>query len=259
MDSRITILTPCLNSGSTLEQTILSIKSQVQRPHEHIVIDGGSTDQTTLILKNYGQDIKVVSKPGEGLYRSLNFGLALSSGDIVGILNSDDFYANNTVLLEVSKAFERKDVDLVYGDLVYVDKKHAEKPIRYLKPGKFQKGSYGRGWIVPHPTLFVRRRVYDEFGGFDPTYTIASDVDLTIRLFEREQLASHYIASPLVHMRVGGISNRSIKNIIVQNFEIIRSLKINRCEFNVLAFIIGKCVFRFQERSAAMRLRKVSL
>lgn len=256
MNSKISILTPCLNSGSTLEQTILSVKSQVQLPYEHLVIDGGSTDETALILRKYRHDVKTISRPGECLYRSLNAGLALSSGDVVGILNSDDFYANTMVLLEVSKSFARKEIDLVYGDLVYVDKEHAKKPIRYLRPGKFQKGSYGRGWIAPHPTLFVRRQVYERFGGFDPTYRIAADVDLTIRLFEREQLAFHYIASPLVHMRVGGISNRSIRNIIHQNFEIITALKSNGCSFSILTFIAGKCLFRFQERCAAKRLRE---
>lgn len=169
----------------------------------------------------------MVSEPDEGIYHALNKGLSLASGDVVGFLHADDFYADPEVLTRVAEAFADDSVDAVYGDLVYVNKSDPDKVIRYWKAGHFEFSKLARGWMPPHPTFYVRRTVYERFGGFDTSFHIAADYDCMLRMLSQANLNVRYIPEVLVKMRVGGKSNRSLKNILIKMNEDARALKKN--------------------------------
>ena len=161
---RVSIITVSYNSESTIEAAILSVLSQSYTDIEYLIIDGGSHDRTTDIIEKYEDKIGYwVSEPDQGMYYALNKGLRAATGDVIGILNSDDFYANENVIQKVANTFKNENIGCTYGDLVYVDKKNVEKHFRYWKAGEFKKDLLKRGWMPPHPTFFVRKEVYEEF------------------------------------------------------------------------------------------------
>lgn len=224
--SRISVITVCLNAVETIEDTLRSVAGQTHGDAEHLVIDGGSTDGTLSILQRYQEGLaRVVSEPDDGLYHAMNKGIGLAAGDIVGTLNADDYYADERVLERVNAVFEDERVDACYGDLVYVRRVQPERIVRYWHSGDYQPGAFERGWMPAHPTFFVRRRIYEEFGGFDTRYRFQSDFELTMRLMAVHGIRTRYLPQILVHMRVGGTTNRSLGNIGRGNLESYRALK----------------------------------
>jgi len=223
---KISIITPVYND-TRVERAIKSILMQkFEGEIEIIVIDGGSTDETLNILKKYADKIDVlISEPDKGVYDAMNKGITLATGDIVGILNADDRYAGPYVLQKVCKIFLDEDVDACYGDLVYVDKR--DRTVRYWKSGRYKKWKWLLGWMPPHPTFFVKRRVYDLYGLFDLRYSIAADYELMLRFLFKYRIKVAYIPETLVLMSIGGLSNRSVKNIIKANIEVFRAWKNN--------------------------------
>lgn len=246
---KISVITVCYNSAKTIKDTMLSVNQQLYKNKEHLVIDGNSSDNTLeIIKKNSSKETIIISEKDKGIYDAMNKGINLAKGDIIGILNSDDLYANNNVLSKVASVFRKNNkIDSCYSDLIYIDKINISKIIRYWKSSNFIQGSFSKGWSPPHPTLFVRRSVYKLFGNFNLSYRIASDADLMIRFFETHKIKSLYIPEVWVKMRTGGISNRSIKNILTQNLEILSILKANGFNVNSLIFLLKKFFFRIKQ------------
>ncbi len=210
---KISIITATWNSAATIENAILSVASQGHPDLEHIIVDGNSSDATLPIVFRYEHLIdKLVSEPDHGIYDAMNKGIFLSTGEVIGILNSDDFYANPHVLDKVSRVFEDKSIDTSYGDLIYVDPTNVNRITRYWKASAHHPRSFYQGWMPPHPTFFVRRSVYDKYGYFNVALGTAADYELTLRLLLKHKVSTTYIPEVLVHMRAGGASNASLKS-----------------------------------------------
>lgn len=206
----ITIITATYDSARTVEDTLRSVHAQSYPNIEHIIVDGASTDDTLSIVARYPQIRKVVSEPDKGIYDAMNKGIAMATGDVVGILNSDDFYAHPDVLSKVAAAFEDPGVDAVYGDLLYVDAEDPRRILRSWKSGAYRTGRFKWGWMPPHPTFFVRRTLYEQHGGFNLALGTCGDYELMLRFIHRHGARLSYLPEVLVLMRAGGASNESL-------------------------------------------------
>ena len=216
----ISVVTACYNSATTLSGALDSVLNQKYDEIEHIVIDGASTDNTRDILEaRLPGQLRWSSEPDQGIYDALNKGITLATGDIVGFLHADDVYASTDVLAHVVRAFEDPAVHAVYGDLQYVSKDNLNNVIRHWRAGEFKPALLKRGWMPPHPSLYVRRECYARIGGFDIKYAIAADYYSILQLFSQPEFNAVYIPEVFVKMRVGGASNRSLKNIIQKSRE----------------------------------------
>ncbi len=223
---KISVITAIFNNRDTVAQALDSVLAQSHPAVELIVIDGGSTDGTLEVLQGYADRLAVlVSERDHGIYDALNKGIARASGDAVGFLHSDDLFADATVLARIAAAFTDPGVDAVYGDLLYVRKNDPTKVVRTWRAGAFSHSRLAHGWMPPHPTLYVRRAVYHRLGGFDTRYRIAADYDCVLRLLGKGGIRTTYIPEVLVRMRVGGASNRSLKNILQKSREDYRALR----------------------------------
>lgn len=243
---KISIITVCYNSEKTIGDTITSVATQSYTDKEHVVVDGNSTDSTMNIVRTSTSISQFVSEPDRGVYDAMNKGLALATGEVVGFLNSDDFYIDESVLAQVAEIFANSEIDACYADLIYVDKKDTNKIVRYWKSRDFVPKLFERGWMPAHPTFFVRRNIYEELGGFDLDYKIQADFELTMRFLEIYRIKSVYIPKIFIKMRVGGISNNSIVNIIKGNIEAYKACKKNHLSIS-LFFNIKKIVSRIPQ------------
>jgi glycosyltransferase len=221
------IITVCLNAADTIRNCIESVLMQKQ-PVEYIIIDGGSIDGTLDVLQEYRKWLsKVISETDDGIYDAMNKGIALASGEIIGMLNADDFYNSPNVLTKVSKTFSSNDVHCCYGDLVYVYKNDTDRKFRYWRSGNFSYRRFFLGWMPPHPTLFVKKCVYEQYGYFNLNLGSAADYELMLRFLVKHRLSAAYIPETLVRMRAGGISNLTIKNRLLANRNDRLAWKIN--------------------------------
>lgn len=223
----ISIITPTYNSASTVADTLDCIKVQSYKNVEHIIVDGSSKDDTLQIVKTYPHIAKVISENDKGIYDAMNKGIAMATGDVIGILNSDDLYAHDEVLAKVANVFKHDNVDVCYADLQYVHQSDVNKVIRTWKSGKFKHRSFYNGWMPPHPTVFVRKNVYDKVGNFNLALKSAADYELMLRIFLKHKFHIHYIPEIIVKMRAGGISNSSFSNRIKANKEDRAAWKMN--------------------------------
>lgn len=239
---KISIITVTYNCGHVLDNCLNSVATQSFNSVEHIVIDGASNDGTLDVLQAHRSHLAVlVSESDAGIYDAMNKGIALASGDIVGFLNSDDFYAHEKVLETVAQCFAVDPmIDACYADLMYVDQLDTARCVRYWQSNSFVSGSFSRGWCQPHPTFFVRRSVYERFGGFDLSYRIAADVDLMMRFLEVHKLRVKYVPDLWVKMRMGGTTNKNWRNVWVQNQEVLRALKSHKLSAKPLSFFAHK-------------------
>jgi len=234
---KISIITVSYNSAKTIRDTIDSVIQQNYHDIEYILVDGKSTDNTIEIIKSYGNKIsKFISESDKGIYDAMNKGIQLASGDIIGILNSDDFYADADVLKNVANNFIDS-IDGLYADLVYVDALNTTKIIRTWKSGAYKEGAFLKGWMPPHPTFFVRRKVYQNFGGFTNQLKSAADYELMLRFIHKEKIKVAYLPKIIVKMRAGGASNSSIKNRIKANKEDRMAWKMNGLKPGVFTLI----------------------
>ena len=225
----VSIVTAVYNSAATVGETLSSVRSQRRAVVEHIVVDGGSTDGTADLLRvAQGGLARLIVEPDRGIYDALNKGFALATGDVVGLLHADDVYANEAVLAHVADAFSDPAVDAVYGDLQYVSKDNPERVVREWKSGEFERRRLRWGWMPPHPTVFLRRRVLERLGPFDLRYRIAADYEHMLRLLSDESLRIVYLPEVLVRMRVGGVSNRSLRNMLLKSREDLRAMRAYR-------------------------------
>jgi glycosyltransferase len=235
---KISIITPSFNSQKSIAQTIESVLAQDFHDIEYIIIDGGSTDGTKNIVQSYGDKIsRFVCEPDNGIYDAMNKGIRLASGDIVGILNSDDFYAYTDVIKDVVAAFKSDaDIGIVYGDLLYVDAKDTNKTVRVWRSGEYKSGLFESGWHPPHPSFFVRKSIYDKYGTFNTSFKIAADYELMLRLMHKRSVKAAYIPKVFVKMRTGGASNGSIFGIVKANIECLNAWKTNGFGIRPLIF-----------------------
>lgn len=224
----ISVITATYNRADTVVGALASVAGQTWPNVEHIVIDGASTDGTLQLIEAQRERLAVlVSEPDGGIYDALNKGLALATGDVVGLLHSDDAYADARVLERVAQAFADPAVDGVYGDLDYVAKADISRIVRRWRSGAYARDNLAHGWMPPHPTLFLRRAVIQQWGGFDTSYRIAADYDAMLRYLARGRIRLAYIPEVLVKMRVGGESNRSLGRILRKSREDYRALRRN--------------------------------
>lgn len=235
---KISIITVCYNSANTIGDTINSIASQTYLDKEHIIVDGASKDATMDIVRSSPSISRFVSEPDFGIYDAMNKGLKLATGDVVGILNSDDFYVDDSVLAQVAEVFANSEIDACYADLVYVDRQDTNKVVRYWKSRTFVPGLFKRGWMPAHPTFFVRREVYEELGDFDLDFRFQADFELTMRFLEIYRITSVYIPKILIKMRVGGVSNNTIIGIIKGNIEAYKACMKNHLSISPIFNII---------------------
>ncbi len=227
-EPKISIITITYNSAATIEQTIQSVIHQTYPNIEYIIIDGGSTDSTLTIIKQYKANIhQIVSEKDNGLYDALNKGLRMATGAFTGIIHSDDFYLNNAVIANVMHAFANKRVDGVYGDLYYVDAIDTNKIVRKWKSGVYKKNHFKWGWMPPHPALFLKRECYLKYGYFTDQLKSAADYELMLRMIHKHHIQLAYVPEYFVKMRIGGMSNKSIKNRLKANQEDARAWQMN--------------------------------
>lgn len=242
---KISVITVCYNSAETIGHTLRSVREQTHGDIEHIIVDGGSNDNTLDVVKAEGPHVaKVLSERDNGIYDAMNKGIALASGEVVAFINADDFYASPAVLTTMAAAFEKSGADCCYGDLCYVSQVDPTRTVRYWCSSKFVLGSFENGWCPPHPTFFVRRAVYQRLGGFDLSFKFAADFELMARYLEAARISSCYVPEVLVKMRLGGTTSRSLSNIFKQNAEIRRALSKHGLRSSLLSFMLNKLVSR---------------
>lgn len=227
---KVSLITATYNSEISIKTCLDSIVSQDYSDLEYLFIDGGSSDNTLSIIKKYRQNnpfIKMVSEKDYGIYDALNKGISAASGDIIGFVHSDDFLASSDIINDIVSMIKTESLDGVYGNLQYVDKINTKKIKRNWKSCHFKTGLLKNGWMPPHPTLFLKREVYQKYGLFDVSYRISADYDFMLRIFKDSELKLGYLPKVITKMRVGGASNRSIKNIIEKSKEDYRAIKSN--------------------------------
>lgn len=213
----LSLITATFNAEKTLAHNIACVAGQ-SVPVEHVIVDGGSRDGTMDVVAEHRRHLaQVVSEPDEGIYDAMNKGIRMVTGDVVGILNADDFYPTTDVLERVLAQFEDPQVGACYGDLWYVDADRLDKAVRRWRAGDFDRNKFYWGWMPPHPTFFVRRELYDQFGDFNLALGSAADYELMLRFLLKHRVQTHYVPQVLVHMRVGGVSNASLGNRLAAN------------------------------------------
>lgn len=231
-DYSFTVVTVCFNNAATIRQTIESVLSQSWKKNEYHVIDGGSSDGTVEILKEYAGRIHWISEPDNGIYDAMNKGWQVAGNEYVGFLNADDFFAHPRVLEEMAGTLRRApDSWAVYGDLAYVDAVHTGNTIRYWKSDEYNRNAFRFGWMPPHPAFYIRRDAFAFFGGFNLVdFTSAADYEFMLRMLYRHRLPAVYSPGMKVKMRTGGISNRNLSNRLRANKEDRRAWEINQLQ-----------------------------
>ena len=233
---KISIITVVYNNKETIKDAIDSVLSQTYKDIEYIIVDGESRDGTVEIIESYGDKIsKFITEPDNGLYDAMNKGIALATGDVIGILNSDDFYMNEFVIEKVVKVFEEQEIDSLFADLVYVKPDNLERVVRHYDSRVFKPSKFAYGWMPAHPTFFVKREMYEKYGLFKTDYIIAADYELLVRFLYKHKVSYYYLQEVITKMRTGGVSTNGLKSNWILNQEIIRAcdengIKTNMCK-----------------------------
>lgn len=236
---KVSIITAVLNSRAYIEDCISSVLKQTYSNIEYIIIDGGSTDGTVDIIRKYEKRISIwVSEPDRGIYDAMNKGIKMASGDVIGILNSDDYYADCDCIADVVDSITQNRVDSCYGDLMYIDRRNINKTIRLWRSGSFKKENFRRGWMPPHPTFFVRREVYERFGLFLLDFPLTADYELMLRFLYKNDVSTTYIPKCLVMMRTGGSCKPGPLKTFNNMVENYYAWKVNDLRTNSLTFLM---------------------
>ena len=235
---KITIITVVYNGGEFLESCIRSVLSQTYRNIEYIIIDGGSTDAGLSIIDKYKDKISiVVSEKDRGIYDAMNKGISLADGDVIGFLNSDDFFADDDVVADIAAAFSEPEVDVVYGDLWYVSRRDPQKVIRKWQSKPFSRKAMDWGWMPAHPTFYARSRVYKKYGIYDLKFKSAADYELMLRFLYLNLSKSVYLCRVFVKMRMGGVSNHSVRNRLLATMNDQRAMQNNGIRWSWLKIL----------------------
>ncbi|MCK9386998.1 MAG: glycosyltransferase [Sulfuritalea sp.] len=225
---KISIITVAFNAVQTLAATLRSVASQTHAEIEHIVVDGASTDGTLDVVARHGSHIaKLVSEPDKGIYDAMNKGLGLATGEVIGFLNADDVYADEGVLERVAGIMVGNDLDALFGDAEFVNPVGPSRPTRRYRSDRFCPERIAWGWMPAHPSLFLRRRIYERFGKFRTDYRIAGDFELVARIFHGGTLKYQHVPEVLVRMQTGGISTGGWRNTLLLNQEVLRACREN--------------------------------
>ncbi|MDE6042689.1 MAG: glycosyltransferase [Muribaculaceae bacterium] len=226
---KLSVITASLNTAAVIERTLQSLDEQKFQDWEYIVVDGNSTDGTCRILEQWqqrmGERLRWVSEPDAGIYDAMNKGIAMARGDAIGFLGAGDTFYDEIALSIVAKELQKREVDAVYGDLVYVYPDDMDRVWRYWRGSQYRPGIFSRGWQPAHPTFFARRKCFRELGDFDKDLVISADFDLMFRFLEKHQISNYYVPRTLVRMLAGGTSNRSVRNVVVAHRNIYRSFR----------------------------------
>lgn len=224
---KVSIITATYNSAATIADTLRSVQSQTYKDIEHIIVDGLSNDNTLAIVNGFPHVAKVISEKDNGIYDAMNKGIKMATGEIIGILNSDDFYIFSDVLQDIVEKFEDNHIDCVYADLDYVDPRDTNKVFRKWKSGSFNPIAFEFGWMPPHPTFFVRRHIYEKYGSFNTSLGTAADYELMLRFLYVHRSNCKYLPKTIVRMRAGGASNQNFLSRIKANKKDRLAWKIN--------------------------------
>lgn len=246
---KISIVTPTFNSAKTLRYTLDSILLQTYQDYEVLLQDAGSTDGTIDIAHEYEMrfdgKLKVVSEPDKGLYDGFNKGINRATGEVVGVLNSDDFYYDQYVLEHIANAMKDLSVGCIYGNLQFVDSNNTHKVVREWIGSQYEEGGFFKGWHPAHPTFYARRIYFEKYGAFDLSFKVSADFELMLRFIERYKVNSLYVPYYFVKMRMGGESTGSITNIIIGNRNILRAFDKNgfdRPSFYIIRRLLPKFI-----------------
>lgn len=258
--AKLTLLTACYNSAATVGDTLRSVNAQHYDDIEHIIIDGASKDKTVELCEQIGTRItKIVSEPDKGIYDAYNKGLTHATGEIIGFINSDDYYAAGDVCTHAMKALEDQSIDAVHADLVYVNPEQTDIVERHWHSKPITRSALSQGFIPAHPTVFLRREVYDRVGNFDLTYKLAADYEFLLRTFYTHQVASAYIPEIWVRMRSGGATGGNFKSILHQNNEIRAAQDKHGVRCSTSQFYAVKIADRLMQRVRARTIKAPDL
>lgn len=225
---KISVVTAVFNRCDTIGAAMESVAAQSCADVEHIIQDGGSRDGTLEIINDRaGPDTHLLSEPDDGIYDAINLGIRRATGDVIGLMHSDDHFASPHVLSRIAKAFETPQIDGVYGDLTYVSARNPGRVLRYWRAGDYEISKLRKGWMPPHPTLYLRREVFDRWGLYDTGFQIAADYDAMLRYLVKGRIRLAYVPEVLVCMRTGGESNRSLGRILRKSREDYRAIRRN--------------------------------
>ena len=236
---KVSIITISYNSAETIQDTIESVLAQDYADIEYIIVDGASSDGTMEIIKKYQDRIaKVICESDSGIYDAMNKGLKLATGELIGILNSDDVYKDSKVISDVVSTVQDSNSDALYADLVYSDRNDLTRVKRYWRSGQFRKNSFKWGWMPPHPTFFVKRSVYERYGYFNTSLKTSADYEIMLRFLFKEGISVSYLDRVITIMRMGGQSNASVKNRVDANKEDRMAWKLNGLKPNPVTFYL---------------------
>lgn len=231
---KVSIITVTYNSARTLSRAIRSVVRQTYQDIEYIIVDGESADSTVNIIKDFAgryPQIRYISEPDNGIYDAINKGISMATGEVIGLLNSDDELAGKEVIAHVVERMTSTSCDILYGDLVYCRYEAIEhnppRVVRYWKSNRFHAADLQTGWMPAHPTLYCRRRVFDEAGLYRSDFRISADYEFVLRSFSMKQLKKEYLPEVIVKMEVGGISNRDFRSMLIKTREDVRALRLN--------------------------------
>lgn len=234
---KISLITVCYNAEQTIDTCIQSVIKQDFKNLEYIIIDGNSTDNTVKIIQAYQQHVThFISEPDKGIYDAMNKGIALATGDIVGVLNADDYFADDTILNLVANSFKKRNAEILYGDLDYVN--DAGKVIRKWRSGDFERRNLDFGWMPPHPTFYCKRHLFKDFGTYSLDYGTAADYELMIRFLYANRIPAFYLQKVIVKMKTGGKSNQSLTNRLKATVNDFKAMRTNHILLPLLAIIL---------------------
>ncbi len=236
---KITVITVCYNSAKTIGHTLRSVREQTHGDIEHIIVDGGSKDNTLEVVKTEGPHVaKLVSEKDNGIYDAMNKGIQLATGDVVAFLNADDFYKHADVLAHVTGVMQAEQLDALYGDVEFFRPGQKDAVARRYNSGRFTPGKLGWGWMPAHPALFVRRALFERYGTFRTDYRIAGDFEFIARVFKHPELRHRHLPKSLVCMQMGGISTSGWRATLQLNREMMRACRANAIQTNWLKILV---------------------
>lgn len=247
---KVSIITTTYNSAHTISETMRSVLEQTYHDIEYWIIDGLSTDGTMDIVKSY-EDVfngrlNYLSEKDRGLYDAMNKGIMKCTGDIIGFLNSDDYFTSDDIVENIVRTFEENETDAVYGDIHFINDKNPEKTVRYYSSAKFRPLWLRFGFMPAHPSFYVRRDIYEKYGTYSLDYRIAADYDIMVRLFHKYRIRATYIKKDFVTMRTGGISTKNMRNRLLITREDVKACRRYGLYTNVL-FISVKYIYKIFE------------
>ena len=256
---KISIITPVYNGAATIKDCMESVVSQTYQNKEHLIIDGLSSDATVDLVNSskYGF-LKLVSEKDNGIYDAINKGIDFADGDVVCFLSADDMYAHENVLQTIATVFQsHPEADMIYGDILYVDRTDLSKTVRYWKSSTFKPGLFKKGWMAPNTALFLKKKLFKNYGLFSLKLKMASDYELQFRFFERHKLKSVYVPGILVRMRSGGVSNSNLKNIYKSVRECYQALANQNVRYPVI-YIFNILFYRLRQTQIPLEVKKLN-